>query len=92
MDYLPIPGSAVPCERVFLSAKEMMTPQRNRISEDLIEALQGLKYSLQHGSTSRAFTAGLSGEEELEMLEAEAKYDNMVATDPALFREQLSVF
>lgn len=92
MDYLPIPGSAVPCERVFSSAKETMTPRRNRISEDLMEALQGLKYSLRHGGTSRAFTAGLSGEEELEMLEAEAKYDNVVATDPALFREQLSVF
>ncbi|KIM55091.1 hypothetical protein SCLCIDRAFT_41472, partial [Scleroderma citrinum Foug A] len=46
MDILPIQGSAVPCERVFSSSKETMAMRRNRISHDLMEALQVLKFSL----------------------------------------------
>jgi len=46
MDYLPIQATSVPCERVFLSAKDTDTPKRNRISPDLMEALQMLKHSL----------------------------------------------
>ena len=38
LDYLAIQGSAVPCERVFSSAKETMTDRRNRIHEGLIIA------------------------------------------------------
>jgi hAT family C-terminal dimerisation region len=46
MDYLPIQGTSVPCERMFSSAKEMDTAKRNRISPVLMEALQLLKFSL----------------------------------------------
>lgn len=46
MDFLPIQASSVPCERVFSSSAETDTKKRNRISEDLMEALQILKYSL----------------------------------------------
>lgn len=45
MDYLPIQGSAVPCERVFSSAKETMSNRRNRILYGLMEQLQMLKFS-----------------------------------------------
>jgi hypothetical protein len=46
MDYLPIQASLVPCERVFSLSAEMDTKQRNRISPDLMEALQVLKFHL----------------------------------------------
>ncbi|KAF8494076.1 hypothetical protein F5888DRAFT_1617331, partial [Russula emetica] len=46
MDYLPIQATSVPCERVFLSAKDTDTAKQNRISPILMEALQMLKYSL----------------------------------------------
>lgn len=49
LDYLAIQGSAVPCERVFSSAKETMTDRRNRIQEDLMEMLQMLKFSFKSG-------------------------------------------
>jgi hypothetical protein len=44
MDYLPIPGSAVPCERIFSSSGETDTKKRNRIKPVLMEALQMLKF------------------------------------------------
>lgn len=46
MDYLPVQATSVPCERVFSSAKDTDTAKRNRISANLMEALQMLKYSL----------------------------------------------
>ena len=46
MDYLPIQVTSVPCECVFLSAKEMDTTKRNQISLVLMEALQLLKFSI----------------------------------------------
>jgi len=46
LDYLPIQASSVPCERVFLSAKETDTRKRNRIHPALMEALQTLKFML----------------------------------------------
>jgi len=46
MDYLPIQASSVPCERVFLSAKETDTLKRNHIHPVLMEVLQTLKFSL----------------------------------------------
>ena len=49
MDILPIQGSAVPCERVFSSAKETMTARRNNLSPSLMESLQLLKYSFRAG-------------------------------------------
>src|SRR6267378_582375 len=46
MDYLPIQATSVPCERVFLSAKETDTAKQNRMSPVLMEALQLLKFLL----------------------------------------------
>ncbi len=45
-----------------------MTLWRNRISHDLMEALQMLKFSFKHGSTDINFTSGLSWLEEVEYL------------------------
>lgn len=44
LDYLPIQASSVPCERVFSSSAETDTKKRNRISSELMEALQLLKF------------------------------------------------
>jgi hypothetical protein len=68
MDILPIQASAVPCERVFSSAKETTTPRRNRISPELMEMLQILKFSIRNGR-SLSFTVGMDWAEELEELE-----------------------
>lgn len=46
MDYLPVQATSVPCERVFSSAKDTDTAKRNRISPDLMEALQMSKFSM----------------------------------------------
>ena len=57
MDILPIQGSAVPCECVFSSAKEIMSARWNHISPELMEALQMLKFSVQKGQ-GLSFTEG----------------------------------
>ncbi|KIK22935.1 hypothetical protein PISMIDRAFT_101584, partial [Pisolithus microcarpus 441] len=44
MDYLPIQGSTVPCERIFSSSAEMDTKKWNRNQPVLMEALQMLKF------------------------------------------------
>src|SRR5258708_25791191 len=46
LDYLLIQASFVPCEQVFLSAKETDTLKHNHIHPVLMEALQTLKFSL----------------------------------------------
>ena len=69
MDILPIQASSVPCERVFSSAKETMTPRRNHISTKMMEALQILKYSLQYGRDLN-FTEGLNWDDELTEMES----------------------
>ena len=68
MDIIPIQASSVPCERVFSSGKETMTPRRGRISADLMESLQLLKYSFKKGR-SLDFTAGMSWRAELKAFE-----------------------
>lgn len=68
LDILPIQASAVPCERMFSSAKETMTLRRNRIGPDLMEALQMLKFSYNHGHTEIDFTKGLGKADEIEYL------------------------
>lgn len=40
MDYLPIQGTSVPCERAFSSSAETDTKKRNRLGPDLFEASQ----------------------------------------------------
>ena len=73
MDILPIQGSAVPCERVFSSAKETMSPRRNRVGPKLMEALQMLKFSHRNGGggCDLDFTSGTSRQAEIEALEGQ---------------------
>jgi len=68
MDIIPIQASAVPCERVFSSAKATMSPRRNRISTNLMEAFQILKFSVRNGRTL-SFTEGLNYAEEIGEME-----------------------
>ena len=67
MNILPIQGSAVPCERVFSSSAEMDTARQNKISPELMEALQTLKFSLKKHQL--IFTEGMAKEAELKALE-----------------------
>jgi hypothetical protein len=67
MDILPIQGSAVPCERVFSSGAETDTAQRNRMSPELMEALQILKFALKKRRLN--FTEGTTKEAEVRTLE-----------------------
>ena len=69
MDILPIQASSVPCERVFSSSKETTTARRNKLSPQLVEALQVLKF--EHKRNKRLdFTAGLDMDDEMKELEA----------------------
>jgi len=45
MDILPAQASSVPCERIFSSSKETNSLRRSRMSPELMEALQILKFS-----------------------------------------------
>ena len=76
LDYLPIQGSAVPCERVFSSAKETTTDRRNRICERLMEEIQMLKFSVKNGRPLD-FTAGTSEKDILKYLEEMTGPDNV---------------
>lgn len=71
MDILPIQASSVPCERVFSSSKETTTARRNKLSPQLVEALQVLKFEHKHNKTSKTlnFTAGLDMDDEMKELE-----------------------
>jgi hypothetical protein len=43
LDKLVIPAMSAECERVFSSAGKMITPERNRLGDDIIEACECLK-------------------------------------------------
>jgi len=88
MDVLPIPASAVLCERVFSSAKETMAPQQSRISPNLMEALQLLKFTLQNGR-SLDFTSGLDYMDELNEMEKGESRQNDIPEDIASFVRSL---
>jgi hypothetical protein len=75
MDIIPIQASSVPCERVFSSGKETMTPRRSRISAHLMECLQILKFSIQKGRALK-FTEGMGWIEEL------IEFEHMAWTAP----------
>ena len=68
MDIIPIQASSVPCEQVFSSGKQTMAPRRNRISAQLMESLQLMKFSIWKGRPLK-FTEGLSWSEELKEFE-----------------------
>lgn len=84
MDILPIQGSAVPCERVFSSAKETTTARRNKIGHELMEALQMLKFAVRK-SEGLNFTAGTSRLAEISRLE-------IVAAEEGRFPEDMMAF
>lgn len=48
-DVLSIPAMSAECERVFSSTKLMMTPTRNNLNDDIIEACECLKYWWDNG-------------------------------------------
>ena len=72
MDYLPIPASAVPCERVFSSSAETDTKKRNCISPLLMEAPQMVKFHLkqEHLNFTKAWMT-----DQKEMMEDEPEED-----------------
>ena len=72
LDYLPIQASSVPCERVFSSSKETCTARRSRITPELMEALQVLKYHVKQ-SNSLDFSEGMTAEEETKELELDSE-------------------
>jgi len=43
LDTLAIPATATECERTFSSAKKLVTPERNRLADDVVEACECLK-------------------------------------------------
>lgn len=90
MDILPIQGSAVPCERVFSSSKETMSSHRSRISPELMEALQILKFAVRKGRGDLNFTIGMDWTEELSTLELATAYAS-IPEDISSFRKCLSM-
>lgn len=84
MDIIPIQGSAVPCERVFSSAKETMQARRNKLGADTMEALQMLKFSVKKGQLLN-FSQGLSKAEEMEVLEGLETEKDKVPEDLGAF-------
>ena len=89
MDIIPIPGSAMPCERIFSSAKETVSPCCNCIKPELMEALQLLKFSAKHGHRPLDFTTGESWDEEEARLMTLVNELGTVAEDAAKFQEKL---
>jgi hAT family C-terminal dimerisation region len=61
LDYLPAQASSVPAERIFSSSAETDTRRRNRISPELMEQLQMLKYMIKKARLD--FTAAWKCEE-----------------------------
>jgi hypothetical protein len=80
MDIIPIQASAVPCERIFSSAKETMAARRNRIKSDLMEAIQLLKFTIRNGR-SLDFTSGLGYTDELREMEETDTIQSHVPVD-----------
>jgi hypothetical protein len=90
IDIIPIQGSAVPCECVFSSAKETMMAQHSRISPELMEALQMLKFSIWKGQDLN-FTVGMSHSPELSELEVLDVEENLIPEDIMAFISSLDI-
>lgn len=88
LDYLAIQGSAVPCERVFSSAKETMTDRRNRINEDLMEMLQMVKFRLKSG-VQLDFSVGTSRDEVIKYVESIMEAETAIPEDISAFIQSL---
>lgn len=78
----------MPCERIFSSAKETMAARRNRISPNLMEALQLLKFTLRNGR-SLDFTSGLGYMDELHEMEMQESEKDDVPEDVTSFIRSL---
>ena len=89
MDILPIQASSVPCERIFSSSKETTTARRNRISPELMEELQMLKFSFKH-SQDLNFTEEFNWNFELDQLEVFAKEELETPEDPRAFADSFT--
>lgn len=91
MDILPIQASSVPCERVFSSATLTITPRRNRLGNDIVEATQMLKYSAKDDPTAEElnFTGEFSEEAVLKEMEEHDKVRNFESMDFPGYREYL---
>ncbi len=90
MDVLPIQGTSVPCERVFSSSKETDTARRNRLTPEMMEALQILKFTIRsHGGLN--FMENLSREAEFANLEALTHDSLAVPSDLTAFKKSLTV-
>ena len=91
MDIIPIQASAVPCERVFSSAKETVTARHNRISAELMEALQMLKFSVRKGR-GLDFAVGLDKLAELGEMETFENDEAKIPEDMMAFIASLDVY
>lgn len=91
MDVLPVQASAVPCEHVFSSSKETMSARRNKISPELMEALQMLKFSVRNGRGLN-FTEGMTYEDEVQYLENDLGDERRVPEDISSFTESLRTY
>ncbi len=67
LDYLPIQGSAVPCECKFSSAGITGTDHRNRLAPATFQALQILKASYMDGMQD----GDLDGVDNLDVMEVD---------------------
>jgi hypothetical protein len=90
VDVLAIQGSSVPCEWVFSSGKETITAHCNQIKYDLMEALQMLKFLINH-SKGLDFTVGLGRKAELHALEKLDHLDSLVLEDLTAFCHKLEL-
>ena len=75
MDILPIQDSSVPCEQVFLSAKETLNDHQSCVVPELMEGLQLLKYSVKHGCSIN-FTAETLWDDKVVALETLMNIDS----------------
>ena len=74
-DILPVQASAVLCKHVFSSEKITLTDRHNKISRELMEALQILKFQFKKGF-SLSFTHGTALDDELKEMEGLAHAQN----------------
>jgi hypothetical protein len=65
LDLLPVAATSVSCERVFSSAKETISPRRNRLGTDTMEHLQIVKWGLKHSQPSSSFARDMFRKHEL---------------------------
>ena|SRR2546421_11664476 len=54
LDVLSIPATSAECESLFSSAKKMITPERKRLQDDILEATECLRAWWVQGLTSQS--------------------------------------